>query len=54
MPQLVGPHQSVFIRGRYVHDNFQLVQSTARKLHRLKKTAILLKLDITKAFDTVD
>jgi hypothetical protein len=31
-----------------------LVQATARKLHRLKTDAILLKLDITKAFDTVD
>jgi hypothetical protein len=30
------------------------VQSTARKLHRLRIDAILLKLDIMKAFDTVD
>jgi hypothetical protein len=30
------------------------VQFTARKLHCLKTDAILLKLDITKAFDTVD
>jgi mannosylglycoprotein endo-beta-mannosidase len=54
MPSIVGPHQSAFIRGRCLHDNFQLVQATARKLHRLKTDAILLKLDITKAFDTVD
>jgi mannosylglycoprotein endo-beta-mannosidase len=54
MSQIVGPHQSAFIHGRCLHDNFQLVQSTARKLHRLRKDAILLKLDITKAFDTVD
>jgi hypothetical protein len=31
-----------------------MVQGTARKLHRSKQPAILLKLDITKAFDTVD
>jgi hypothetical protein len=31
-----------------------MVQETARKLHRSKQPAILLKLDITKAFDTVD
>jgi hypothetical protein len=31
-----------------------MVQGTARKLHSLKQPAILLKLDITKAFDTVD
>jgi hypothetical protein len=54
MPHIVGPHQSAFIRGRCLHDNFQLVQFIARKLHRLKTNAILLKPDITKAFDTVD
>jgi hypothetical protein len=54
MLQIMGPHQSAFIRGCCLHDNFQLVQFTARKLHRLKTDAILLKLDITKAFDTVD
>jgi hypothetical protein len=31
-----------------------MVQGTARKLHSSKQTAILLKLEITKAFDTVD
>jgi hypothetical protein len=54
MPQIMSLHQSAFIHGRCFHDNFQLVQFTARKLHRLKTGAILLKLDITKAFDTVD
>jgi mannosylglycoprotein endo-beta-mannosidase len=54
MPDIVGLHQSAFIRGCCLHDNFQLVQFTARKLHHLKTDANLLKLDITKAFDTVD
>ncbi|KAM0903126.1 hypothetical protein ACQ4PT_018909 [Festuca glaucescens] len=54
MPQLVGPHQSAFIKGRCLHDNFQLVQCTARQLHALKAPAVMFKLDITKAFDTVD
>jgi hypothetical protein len=31
-----------------------MVQGTARKLHNSKQLAILLNLDITKAFDTVD
>ena len=52
--QLVGPHQSAFIRGRCLHDNFQLVQQTARKLNSLRRDAVMFKLDITKAFDTVD
>jgi hypothetical protein len=54
LPQLVGAHQSAFVRERCLHDNFMMVQGTARKLHISKQTAILLKLDITKAFDTVD
>jgi hypothetical protein len=54
MPLIVGLHQSAFIHGCCLHNNFQLVQFIARKLHRLKTDAILLKLDITKAFDTVD
>ncbi|KAM0826331.1 hypothetical protein ACQ4PT_068947 [Festuca glaucescens] len=54
MAEIVGPQKSAFIRGRCLHDKFQLVQLTARKLHALKREAVLLKLDITKAFGTVD
>ena len=41
------------MRGRCLHDNFMMVQCTARKLHSSNIPAVLLKLDITKAFDTV-
>jgi hypothetical protein len=54
LSQLVGYHQIAFVRGHCLHDNFMMVQETARKLHRSKQPAILLKLDITKAFDMVD
>jgi hypothetical protein len=54
LPQLVGAHQSAFVYGRCLHDNFMMVQGTAHKLHKSKQPAILMKLDITKAFDTVD
>jgi hypothetical protein len=54
MAEIVGSQQSAFIRGRCLHDNFQLVHCIARKLHALKRDFILLKLDITKAFDTMD
>src|SRR4051812_41828341 len=30
-----------------------LIQSTARRLHALKQPSMMLKLDISKAFDTV-
>jgi hypothetical protein len=54
LPQMVGVHQSAFVRGRCLHDNFMMVQGTARKLHSRLTPAVLLKLDITKAFDTVE
>jgi mannosylglycoprotein endo-beta-mannosidase len=54
LPRLVGSHLSAFVHGRCLHDNFMMVQGTAHKLHDSKQPMILLKLDITKSFDTVD
>jgi hypothetical protein len=50
---LVRPNQSAFIRGRCIHDNFRSTQLTCWFLHFVKRPSILLKVDITKAFDTV-
>ncbi|XP_073355220.1 uncharacterized protein [Aegilops tauschii subsp. strangulata] len=50
---LISPTQSAFIKGRCIQDNFIFVQGMARHFHRTKRAAILLKLDIAKAFDTV-
>lgn len=50
---IIAANQSAFIRGRRIHDNFLLVQHTAKFLHGQGKPCMLLKLNITKAFDTV-
>jgi hypothetical protein len=53
MPKLVSAKQSAFIRGRCIHDNFVLVRQSVVALHRKKITALLLKLDMAKAFDSI-
>lgn len=35
-------------------NQIEMVQGLARQLHSARTDAVLLKLDITKAFDTVD
>lgn len=50
---IVAHNQSAFIRGGSIHDNFMLVQQMARLLHRKGKANLILKLDITEAFDSV-
>jgi hypothetical protein len=36
LDQLVSANQSAFIKGRFIQDNFMLVQQTARYLHQQK------------------
>jgi hypothetical protein len=54
MHHLVLPNQSAFIHGRAIHDNFWVVQSSAKLLHAHGISCILLKVDIAKAFDTMN
>jgi len=53
LDSMVASNQSAFIRGRCIHDNFMLVQQTIKVLHRRKVASLFLKLDISKAFDSV-
>ena len=53
MNNLVSKSQSAFIKTRSIHDNFMFVRGFIRRLHRTKTSALLLKLDIKKAFDSV-
>lgn len=53
LQQLVSHNQSAFIKGRNIQDNFLFVNNLVKELHSSKTPAILLKLDIAKAFDSV-
>ena len=50
---LVSRNQNAFIQGRSLHDNFILVKQSLRMLHQLGAPRIMLKLDLTRAFDTI-
>jgi hypothetical protein len=50
---LVHGSQSAFIRGRFIQDNFRYVHSSAKLLHSCKWSCLLLKVDISRAFDSV-
>ena len=50
---LVAENQSACVKGRSIHDNFKMVQLTTRALHVGRTPAMLLKVDISKAFDSV-
>lgn len=53
LPSLVATNHSAFIKGRNIQDRFLFVQQMVKSLHRKKEDHILLKLDISKAFDSV-
>jgi len=53
LKDIISPNQNAFIQGRTIHDNFKFVQRAAVYLKKNKTPMALLKLDISKAFDTV-
>ena len=54
MKELVKQNQSAFIQTRLIHENYNAVQLAAKLLHRNKIPSTLIKVDIAKAFDTVN
>jgi hypothetical protein len=53
MTELVDTNQSAFIHERCIQDSFLLVQESAKALHKRKEAALLFKVDIAKAFDSI-
>ncbi|GKV23692.1 hypothetical protein SLEP1_g33394 [Rubroshorea leprosula] len=56
LQELVGPWQSSFVASRSTVDNIILTQEAVHSMNRLKgrKGAMMLKIDLHKAFDSVD
>jgi hypothetical protein len=53
LDKLVSTSQNAFIKKRCIHDNFLYVQNVIRSLHKSNKAALFIKLDISKAFDSL-
>ena len=53
MKEIMESNQSAFICGRHLHDNFLLVRQVARKIYARKEVGVFLKLDISRAFDSL-
>jgi hypothetical protein len=51
--ELVGANQSAFVIGRCLHDNFILVRQLARNINSRREKGVLIKLDLTRAFDSI-
>jgi hypothetical protein len=51
--QLVSQAQSASIKQRCIQDNFPYVRNLERAYHKKKIPVLLLKMDISKAFDSV-
>ena len=53
LDKLVSSAQNAFIRKPCIHDNFIYAQRVIQTLHKKNKPALFVKLDISKAFDSI-
>jgi hypothetical protein len=53
LPKLVSQAQNAFVQSRSIHENYKLVANTSKFLHKKKMSSVLMKIDISKAFDTL-
>lgn len=53
LTEMVHRNQNAFIQTRSIHDNFKYIQRAAALIRKKKIPMLLLKLDISKAFDTI-
>jgi hypothetical protein len=54
LSNLISCNQTTFIKKRCIHDSFMYVQKVIKALHKRKTPALFIKLDISKAFDSVN
>jgi hypothetical protein len=50
---IISVNQSAFVKDRSLHDNFILVRQLARKINSKRQSGVLLKLELSRAFDSI-
>ncbi|KAF3787061.1 Transposon TX1 uncharacterized protein [Nymphaea thermarum] len=53
MPSVINPFQVAFVKGRRLHDAVVIANEVVHSLYCLRLPSFILKLDISKAFDSV-
>lgn len=54
LPKIIFPNQTSFMKGKSIIENVLLAQEIIRDINRRKKhTNIVVKFDMTKAYDRV-
>jgi hypothetical protein len=54
MNEIVSVAQNAFIQKLSIHDNFLYVQRVIMKMHKRGQPALFIKLDISRAFDSIN
>lgn len=56
LDRIISPLQSSFIKGRGIEDNVIVIKEVAHHFHKVKKkkNIMALKLDLTKAYDSLE
>ncbi|PKU87869.1 hypothetical protein MA16_Dca025036 [Dendrobium catenatum] len=55
LPKIISPYQMGFVKGKAITDNILLAQEFCHDLDvRVRSSNIILKLDISKAYDNID
>jgi hypothetical protein len=54
LDNLISVNQATFIKQRCIHDSFIYVREVLKDLHKRKISTILIKLDISMTFNTMN
>jgi len=53
LPLIISPEQSGYVEGRQIMDGIILTHEIIHSLKHIKKSSMLLKIDLSKAFDSL-